>query len=397
MSTSNFRSLLPPNRQPLETALEQVLHHKYSTKTPDIISDVHDPQRCPAHLLPWLAYAESVDVWRDDWSEERKRAVIAASPEIHRIKGTPEAIHLALTALGQTYQLIEWWETPGEQPYCTATLRFDAETQRATGIDMRDVLEAVNRSKRLALHISTMQDDDADISAGAAVYASSVLTDGQTFHFDRTSEIREATSASLHGTLPPQPPPGTQLTSTPMAGMKLLWDNNHSPETGGKAFSVFGDFSGSVEEYLNRRYTVTLDSALTPALFRLATLTDRQPLPVLRATASLPEAGAAHALANVSTIKAAPTLKRFIRHASAVHFDGVLRRPPAALRVFGRELPAYTEDALSAQPAATLAGMTALASLRPPQRDCAAAPRAGVGLFGVCYQPTGAAYAATDY
>lgn len=36
-----------------------------------------DPYRTPARLLPWLAEHHSVDLWFDDWSEERKREMIA--------------------------------------------------------------------------------------------------------------------------------------------------------------------------------------------------------------------------------------------------------------------------------------------------------------------------------
>lgn len=68
---------------------------------------------CPATLLPWLAWKLSVDWWNENWPETRKRAAIAASPDIHMKKGTPSAIRKAIESLlarlsliGETYGAI---------------------------------------------------------------------------------------------------------------------------------------------------------------------------------------------------------------------------------------------------------------------------------------------------
>lgn len=63
------------------------------------VRELHDPAACPAHLLPWLAWERSVDYWRDDWSEQVKRDVIAASVAVHRKKGTAFAIRAALGSI----------------------------------------------------------------------------------------------------------------------------------------------------------------------------------------------------------------------------------------------------------------------------------------------------------
>jgi len=36
-----------------------------------------DPYQTPAELLPWLAAHHAVDLWYEDWSEARKREMIA--------------------------------------------------------------------------------------------------------------------------------------------------------------------------------------------------------------------------------------------------------------------------------------------------------------------------------
>ncbi len=64
------------------------------------VRDIHDPAKCPAELLPWLAWERSVDYWRDDWIEQTKRTVIAASVAVHRKKGTLAAVRQAIAATG---------------------------------------------------------------------------------------------------------------------------------------------------------------------------------------------------------------------------------------------------------------------------------------------------------
>lgn len=91
-------SLLPPNRSNLELAVEQTMDRPL---THDGIATLWDHATCPVAWLPWLAWAYSVDEWDDEWSEDRRREVIATAIAIHRMKGTPEAIRVALASVGQ--------------------------------------------------------------------------------------------------------------------------------------------------------------------------------------------------------------------------------------------------------------------------------------------------------
>ncbi|CAE7405611.1 J [Symbiodinium microadriaticum] len=81
---------------------------------------------CPPELLPWLAWALSVDEWDPAWSDDQKREVIAASAAIHRIKGTRAAVERALATLGVTVTLEEWWEQNPQGPAHTFDLFIDA-------------------------------------------------------------------------------------------------------------------------------------------------------------------------------------------------------------------------------------------------------------------------------
>jgi len=110
-------TLLPPNATPLERRLTA----SGFAGAAGIVPTLWHPATCPARLLPWLAWAESVDDWNEEWSEERKRAVIAASRAVHRLKGTPAAIRQALAARGQEDAVIieryDNWKFDGSSLY----------------------------------------------------------------------------------------------------------------------------------------------------------------------------------------------------------------------------------------------------------------------------------------
>jgi len=103
-----FNSLLPPNATFLERAVEQASGIN-ALQVP--IDTLWNPATCPVSHLPWLAWALSVDDWDITWDETTQRRVIAASIEIHRRKGTVAAVRAAITMLGHTGRLVEWWQT----------------------------------------------------------------------------------------------------------------------------------------------------------------------------------------------------------------------------------------------------------------------------------------------
>ena len=101
---SDPASILPSNATRAEHALEQAIH----VAKPDVsdVKTLMNPRTCPAHLLTWLAWSFSVDVWDESWPEETKRNVIATSPSIHRRKGTLGAIQDAIRVAGYNRALI---------------------------------------------------------------------------------------------------------------------------------------------------------------------------------------------------------------------------------------------------------------------------------------------------
>lgn len=93
-----YDELLPSNSTPAEFALEQATARIADAGAP--IRPLWNADTCPAHLLPWLAWALGVDEWDPEWSETTKRNTIRESVPIHRRKGTVGAIRRALVTSG---------------------------------------------------------------------------------------------------------------------------------------------------------------------------------------------------------------------------------------------------------------------------------------------------------
>ncbi|MEW6488628.1 MAG: phage tail protein I [Thermodesulfobacteriota bacterium] len=116
--------LLPPNATPQERALARAAARVSEVPVP--VAALWNPATCPAALLPWLAWALSVDHWESGWSEAVKRAAIGESLGLHAKKGTPWAVERAFVVAGApNATVVEWWEYAGD-PY-----RFQVEIDLA--------------------------------------------------------------------------------------------------------------------------------------------------------------------------------------------------------------------------------------------------------------------------
>ncbi|QCI65533.1 phage tail protein I [Phreatobacter stygius] len=82
--------LLPRNATTPERALASLKGRAFDLAFP--IDTLWNPWTCPERLLPYLAWALSVDIWYEDWPLDRKRWVCAQSLALHRQKGTLEGI-----------------------------------------------------------------------------------------------------------------------------------------------------------------------------------------------------------------------------------------------------------------------------------------------------------------
>lgn len=95
--------LLPPNATKAERAISLAVN-----RAPGVpIRTLWSPQTCPEGILPWLAWALSVDEWDTAWPLAKKRAAVADSIAMHRRKGTIGALRRALESLGYEVEVDE--------------------------------------------------------------------------------------------------------------------------------------------------------------------------------------------------------------------------------------------------------------------------------------------------
>lgn len=108
--------LLPANATELERHAAQALAEIERVPVP--LRTLWNPDTCPVELLPYLAWAFSVDRWSQAWPESAKRAAIRAAYYVHAHKGTIGALRRVVEPLGYLIEVYEWFEevpagTPG--------------------------------------------------------------------------------------------------------------------------------------------------------------------------------------------------------------------------------------------------------------------------------------------
>ncbi|WP_431483717.1 phage tail protein I [Pseudomonas solani] len=100
--------LLPANATELERLAAEALAQ--IDRVPVPLRQLWNPDSCPVELLPYLAWAFSVDRWSQAWPESAKRAAIRAAYFIHAHKGTIGALRRVVEQLGYLIEVFEWWE-----------------------------------------------------------------------------------------------------------------------------------------------------------------------------------------------------------------------------------------------------------------------------------------------
>ena len=148
-------TLLPPNTTALERHAAQVNGGISDLDTP--LRDLWRPDTCPAHLLPWLAWALSVDEWDAKWSENRQRRAIKAAIGVHRRKGTIGAVKRALAAIDYDVSLIEWHQD--EPPGAPYTFRAEAiiEDRGLDAATQAEIIRLINAAKNARSHLTKLR------------------------------------------------------------------------------------------------------------------------------------------------------------------------------------------------------------------------------------------------
>ena len=199
MSDENNQSLLPPNASALLRDLESVTGDSFDL--PTLNRYVVNPDLAPAHILPWLAWALSVDDWSDSWSEQIRRNVIKASVEVHRKKGTIGALKKALEAFNYTNIKVEEWFEYGADPYFFRVF-FDV---REAGFDVNvlpQVQKVIESTKNARSHLESLRaylSAEMGLMSIGSMIISKEVTSLEPVIFDHDDELENESAAPIVG------------------------------------------------------------------------------------------------------------------------------------------------------------------------------------------------------
>ncbi|ENU4010075.1 MULTISPECIES: phage tail protein I [Klebsiella] len=110
------------------------------------------PTACPVDLLPYLAWALSVDRWDKDWPAERKIAAIQRSYWLHRRKGTRAAVRRVIEDMGFSATFAEWFDV-GDEPG-TFRLEVDINEVGLTQKTLAELNRLIDDAKPVSRHLS---------------------------------------------------------------------------------------------------------------------------------------------------------------------------------------------------------------------------------------------------
>ncbi|HCA3526895.1 TPA: phage tail protein I [Klebsiella quasipneumoniae] len=110
------------------------------------------PTVCPIDLLPYLAWALSVDRWDKGWPAERKIAAIQRSYWLHRRKGTRAAVRRVIEDMGFSATFAEWFDV-GDEPG-TFRLEVDINEVGLTQKTLAELNRLINDAKPVSRHLS---------------------------------------------------------------------------------------------------------------------------------------------------------------------------------------------------------------------------------------------------
>lgn len=151
-------TLLPRNASELERALEASMARLADVPVP--LRDLWNPDTCPVELLPYLAWALSIDSWSSAWSETVKRARVRQALAIQRRKGTSSSVRDVIESFGGVVAIREWWQMapPGEPHTFSLVLNVtDDQGAPADAGYVDAVIAEVYRTKPVRSHFTFSQ------------------------------------------------------------------------------------------------------------------------------------------------------------------------------------------------------------------------------------------------
>ncbi|MGG8279459.1 phage tail protein I [Klebsiella sp. 141198] len=131
------------------------------------------PTACPVDLLPYLAWALSVDRWDKNWPAEKKIASIQQSYWLHRRKGTRAAVRRVIEDMGFSATFAEWFDV-GDEPG-TFRIEVDVGNVGLTPKSLDELNRLIGDAKPVSRHLAQL--NIATVSRGF-VYAAVGVHDG---------------------------------------------------------------------------------------------------------------------------------------------------------------------------------------------------------------------------
>lgn len=170
-------SLLPPGSSDLERAAATALSSAMALDVP--LRDLWSPEHCPLDLLPFLAWAFSVDRWDATWPELVKRRVVRAAFFVHQHKGTISALRRVVEPFGFLLEVIEWWETEPLGVPGTFRLRIgvlDRGIDDATIIELERLIDDAKPLTRTLTGLAVELESHGQAYAAAALACGDDIT-----------------------------------------------------------------------------------------------------------------------------------------------------------------------------------------------------------------------------
>lgn len=171
---SNAR-LLPTGSSTLE-----VLAAKAATeieRVPVPLRTLWNWRTCPVRLLPYLAWALSVDRWDERWSEQTKRNVCASAFYVHQRKGTISALRRVVEPLGYLIEVKEWFqlnEEPGTFRLVVGVL--DTGITDEMYQELERLIEGAKPASRHLTGLAISLSSEGEFYVGAGCYDGDLLT-----------------------------------------------------------------------------------------------------------------------------------------------------------------------------------------------------------------------------
>lgn len=173
--------LLPPSVSRLERAIAEAAGE--IDAVPVTVRSVWNPDTCPGQVLPWLAWAFSVDDWDESWTDDQKRDSIRMAIAVQRHKGTIGAVKDALGALGIDARVQAWFaQEPTGEPY-TFKLWLESEQTPVTADGIAQALVIVERLKSLRSHLDEILVRAITRSRGRVATATNLGSEVTVSHF----------------------------------------------------------------------------------------------------------------------------------------------------------------------------------------------------------------------